>query len=66
MLSQVIWSSWADVPPVVDPDLEVVAIMASRITQPLESDGLRVLYLVERVCFQLVGVDAPRVPMDAL
>ena len=64
MLSQVIWSSWDGVPPIADLDLEAATIMASKIMQPLESVGLRVLYLVERVCCQLVGIDALRVLMD--
>ena len=38
--------------------------MNFRITQSLEGADLRVLYLAERVCYQLVGTDAPRVLMD--
>lgn len=51
---------------VVDPNSEAVTIDISRITQLFEGAGLRVLYLVERVCCQLVGGDAPQVPMDPL
>ena len=34
---------------IVDPNLEAFAIVLSRITQPFEGSGLRVLYLAERV-----------------
>ena len=64
MLLQVIWSPWAYAPLVINPNLEAAAIIISRITQPFEGASLRVLYLVERVCYQLVGEDAPQVPMD--
>ncbi|KAK9998130.1 hypothetical protein SO802_017733 [Lithocarpus litseifolius] len=32
----------------------------------LEGDGLRVIYLTERVCCQLAGEDMPQVPIDPL
>jgi len=48
----------------MDPALEATALITSRITQPLEGVGLRVLYLIERVCYQPLGIDTPRVPMD--
>ena len=37
----------------------IAAIVATRITQPIEGVGLRVIYLVERVCCQLAGKDEP-------
>jgi len=49
---------------VVDPNLEAASIVLSKITQPFEGAGLRVLYLAERVCCQLVGEDDLQVPMD--
>ena len=64
MLSQVIWSLWAGLPPVTDPNLEAIAIITFWITQPLKGVGLRVLYLAERVYCQPVGKDAPQVLMD--
>lgn len=56
----------ASLPPVAASDLEASALVISGITQPFEGAGLRVLYLSERVCCQLVGTDAPQVPMDPL
>ena len=45
-------------------NFEAFTVVASGITQTFEGVGLRVLYLVERVCCQLVGEDALHVPMD--
>ena len=56
--------SYASVDPVVDLNLEAAAIIASRITQALEGARLRVFYLAEKVCYQLVGVNVPQVLMD--
>ena len=64
MLSQVIWSPWAGLPPVVASDLKAASLVMSEITQPFKGVGLRVLYLSERLRYQLVGEDAPQVPMD--
>ena len=50
----------------MDSSLESVAILASCLSQPLEGGGLMVIYLAKRVCYQLAGEDAPRVPMDLL
>ena len=50
----------------MDLSLESVAILASCLSQPLEGGGLRVIYLAKKVCYQLAGEDAPRVPMDLL
>lgn len=47
-----------------DPNLEAAAIVISRISQPFEGASLRVLYLVEKVCCQLMGKDTPQVLMD--
>ena len=58
------WSPWARATPVVDSGLEAVAIVVSNLSQPFKSGGLRVIYLVERVCCQLAGEDAPWVPLD--
>ena len=58
------WSPWAGANPIVDPNLEAVTIITSRLSQPLEGGGLRVIYLVEWACYQLVSEDAPQVPMD--
>ena len=44
------WSPSAGVDLVSDLNLKVAAIVASRLSQPLEGGGLRVIYLVERVC----------------
>jgi len=44
---QINWNSWASVPLAVTPDFEAFIVIASKITQPLEGEGLRVLYLVE-------------------
>lgn len=52
------------IPPVVDPGLEAFAIISFVASQPLEGAGLRVLYLVETVFCQLMGVDTPQVSMD--
>ena len=49
---------------VVDSSLEAVAIVASNLSHPLKGGGLRMIYLAERVYYQLVGEDAPWVPMD--
>ena len=54
------------VPTSVDPNLMVAAIVTSKITQPFEGVGLMVLYLAKRMHCQLVGEDAPQVPMDLL
>ena len=48
----------------MDPNLETAAIIISEVTQPFEGASLRVIYLVERVCYQLVGKDVPWVPLD--
>ena len=40
-------------------DLKVAALIASKITRPLEGTGLKALYLVEGVKCQLVGKDDP-------
>ena len=61
---QISWSPWVGAPLAVDLDLEVVAIISSRVTQPLEGAGLKVLYLAKRVSYQLVGEEMPQVPMD--
>ena len=53
-------------PTVADPNKEVAANFIFGITQPFEGAGLMVLYLAERVRFQLVGEDAPQVLMDLL
>lgn len=45
-------------------DLEAFVVVTSRITHPFMGAGLRVIYLVEWVHCQLVGEDAPQVPMD--
>ena len=45
-----VWNPWAGADPVVNPNLETTAIIASRMTQPLKGATLRVIYLVERVC----------------
>lgn len=50
----------------MDPTLEAAALITSKITQGLEGAGLRVLYLAERVCYQLLGTDTLRVPMAPL
>ena len=52
--------------PIADPNFEATAIVISRITQPFEGAGLKVLYLAERVCLYLVGGDALQVLMDPL
>ena len=49
---------------VVDSGLEAVAIVVSNLSQPFKSGGLRVIYLVERVCYQLAREDVLRVLMD--
>ena len=59
-------SPWTSAPPVADLAMEAATLITSKITQPLEGVGLRVLSLPKRVCCQLVGVDAPRVLMDTL
>ena len=45
-------------------DLKVAALVTSGITQPFKGAGLRVLYLSKSIRCQLVGKDAPQVPMD--
>ena len=64
MLLQITWSPWIGIPFVADLNLKAAAIISSRVTQPLEGDGLKVLYLAKRVSCQLVGEDMPQVPMD--
>ena len=64
MLSQIIWSPWDKATPMAHLCLEVTTIAASSLSQPLEGSGLRVIYLAEKVCCQLAGESAPRVPMD--
>lgn len=59
-------SPWTSAPPVADLAMEAATLITSKITQPLEGVGLRVLSLPKRVCCQLVGADAPRVLMDTL
>ena len=51
--------SWASVDLVVDSNLEATAIVTSRLSQPFEGSGLRVIYLAERVCCRLAGKDVP-------
>ena len=41
------WSPYARVAPLVDPGLEVIAIIAYSLSQTLKGGGLRVIYLVE-------------------
>ena len=60
------WSPWAKAAPVADSSLKAMVILASSLSQPLEGGGLRVIYLVERVCCQLADEDVPQVPMDPL
>ena len=60
------WSPWARVALVANVGSEAADILASNLSQPLEGSGLRVIYLVERVCCQLVGEDVPQVPMNPL
>ena len=55
-----------DAPTVVDLNLEAIAIVISRISQPFEGTSLMVLYLAERVRCQLMGEDAPQVPINLL
>ncbi|XP_023911627.1 aspartic proteinase CDR1 [Quercus suber] len=50
----------------MDLGLDAAAIVASSLSQPVEGGGLRVIYLVERVCCQLADEDTPWVPMDPL
>ena len=64
MLLQVIWSPWVGALAVVDPNLVATPIVISKINHPFEGVGLRVLYLAERICCQLVGKDAPQVLME--
>ena len=64
MLLQITWSPWIGTPFATDLNLKAAAIIYSRVTQPLEGAGLRVLYLAERVSCQLMGEDMPQVPMD--
>lgn len=52
------------VPPIADLALEVATFITSGITQPLEGVCLKVLYLAERVCCQLLGEDVPWFLMD--
>ena len=60
---QIVWGPWAGIP-VADLDLEAATIISSETSQFLEGVGLRVLFLAKRVSCQLVGEDAPQVPMD--
>ena len=46
-LLQISWSPWVGAPSAVDLDLETVAIISSRVTQPLEGAGSKVLYLAK-------------------
>ena len=46
--------------------MEAAIVVASNLSQPLEGSGLRVIYLVERVCYQLAGEDVLQVPMNPL
>lgn len=62
--SQVIWSPLADLPPIAALDLEAATLVTFTITQPFEGAGLRALYLVEKVCYQLVVADTLQVLMD--
>ena len=64
VLSQVIWSPWAGLPPVVDSNLEVATLVTSGITHPFKGASLKALYLVEKVSCQLVDANAPQVSMD--
>ena len=48
MLLQIAWSPWVGAFFARDSNLEAVAIISSKITQPLEDASLRVLYLAER------------------
>ena len=64
MLSEVIWSPWVGLPPVVDPNLEVAVLVTSGITQPFKDASLRVFCLAKKVRCQLVGEDAPQILMD--
>ena len=64
MLLQITWSPWIGTPFATDLNLKAAAIIYSRVTQPLEGAGLRVLYMAERVSCQLMGEDMPQVPMD--
>ena len=63
MALQIVWGPWAGIP-VGDLDLEAATIISSETSQFSEGVGLRVLYLAKRVSCQLVGEDAPQVPMD--
>jgi len=58
------WSPWAGATRIADLGLEATAILASSLSQPLKVYGLRVIYLVERVCYQLAREDVLRVLMD--
>ena len=60
------WSPWARATPVVDLGLKVATMVSSNLSQTFEGDGLRVIYLAERVCCQLAIEDVPRVPIDPL
>ena len=64
MLLQIIWIPWAGATLVADPGLEDATIVASSLSQTLEGGGLRVIYLAEQVCYQLMGEDVPQVPVD--
>ena len=46
--------------------MEVAAVVASSLSQTLKGGELWVIYLMERVCCQLVGKDSPRVLVDPL
>ena len=59
MLPQIALSPWVGAPLTTNLNLEVVVIISSRITEPLEGVGLRVLYLAEKVSCQLVGKGMP-------
>ena len=49
MLLQIAWSPWVGAPLAANPNLEVAAIISSRIMQPLKGASLGVLYLAKRV-----------------
>ena len=60
------WSPWARDDPLADADLEVATIVDSSIYQPLKGGRLMVIYLAEKVCYQLAGKDTPLVSIDPL
>ena len=60
------WSPWARAAPVANPGLEAAATVAFSFSQTLKGGRLKVIYLAERACCQLPGMDTPWVPMDPL